>query len=75
MRTRLKLFRNLSLAAGIAVALMFGATQALADSPCTPLPPHTCPSPDDCIEVCQNNGYPFGGDCLVGLACCICLEK
>ncbi len=75
MLSKFKTLPKLAAALAVAAALTFGATQALADIECTPLPPHTCPVPDECEDVCWENGYPYGGECFIGLGCCICFEK
>ncbi len=75
MRTRLKLFRNLLFTAGIAVALMFGATQASARMDCSP-PITTCNSepPEFCEDFCMEH-YQNWGMCNSRDDCCLCLEK
>ena len=79
MRQKLSILRNLALGAGVALALAFGATQAWAKDPCTPLPPHTCKyqsDPDDyCTGLCIENDYPPFGHCLIEWDCCVCPEK
>ncbi len=76
MRTRLKLFRNLAFGAGIALALMFGTTQAFARMDCSP-PITTCndKGPTYCAhEFCPEH-YQHGGICNSIDDCCLCLEK
>jgi hypothetical protein len=79
MLSRVKALPRFAAAIAVAAALVFGTTQALAGSPCTPLPPHSCKyypqSGVDCVGFCVTNGYPYGGECLTGLDCCLCLEK
>ena len=78
MLSKIKALPKLTAALAVAAALVFGTTQALAGSPCTPLPPHTCkdypPVGVDCDEFCVDEEY-WGGQCLVALDCCVCLEK
>ncbi len=77
MLSKIKVVPKLASALAVAAALTFGATQALADTDCTPLPTHTCADKDPgwCVGFCQANSYPYGGECMVGWDCCICLEK
>ena len=80
MRKKFATLRNLALGAGIVIALAFGATEAMASDPCTPLPPHTCKyraEPDEwCVDFCVQNNYPpDDARCLTTHDCCICLEK
>jgi len=78
MLSKIKVLPRLAAALAVAAALTFGATQALADIDCTPLPPHTCkdypPVGVYCWDFCIANSYE-GGECFTGLDCCICLEK
>ena len=76
MLSKIKALPKLAAALAVAAALTFGATQALADIECTPLPPHTCndKGPTYCWDLCVDNEYE-GGECFAGLDCCICLEK
>ncbi len=75
MLTKIKAVPKLAAALALAAALTFGATQALADIDCTPLPPHTCiGDPDMCWDFCRENSYE-GGECFSPFDCCICLEK
>ena len=76
MLSKIKTVPQIAAAIAVAAALTFGATQALADVECTPLPPHTCNNkpPGWCSGFCQDNDYE-GGQCLAGLDCCLCLEK
>jgi hypothetical protein len=86
----LLMIRNGAFALAIAVALCFGAAEALSGSPgATWLPPASaaaadtmCTFPDlcvddyDCIEIC---GSPWlGGTCdydrAVGHKCCVCFD-
>ena len=77
MLSKIKAVPRIAAALAVAAALTFGAAQALPDSPCTPLPPHTCADkdPEWCDGFCASNSYPDGGSCLTGLDCCLCLEK
>ncbi len=80
MLSKIKAVPQIAAAIAVAAVLTFGATQALADSPCSELPPHTCadksPDPDTwCNGFCQDPGGYLGGSCLEGLDCCICFEK
>ena len=76
MRTRLKLFRDLLFTAGIAVALMFGATQAYARLDCsTPITACNSEPPNFCNEIFCPDEYGFGGICNSRDDCCLCLEK
>ena len=76
MRTRLKLFRNLAFGAGIALALMFGTTQAFARMDCSP-PITTCndKGPTYCDQDFCPEHYHYGGICNTIDDCCLCLEK
>ncbi len=74
MLSRIKALPKLAAALAVAAALTFGVTQALADSPCSPLPPHTCDPGVYCDSFCANSGYE-GGQCLTSLHCCVCYEK
>ncbi len=74
MLSKIKALPKLAAALAVAAALTFGAMQALADSPCTPLPPHTCAPGVDCESFCSDNEY-LGGQCLTSLHCCVCYEK
>jgi len=71
---RLKRLRNVAFAAGVSLALTFGATQALARPPCTELPPHTCDPGVNCWQFCEDNEYA-GGSCYTPAHCCVCVEK
>ena len=80
MLSKIKTVPQIAAAIAVAAALTFGATQALARSPCSPLPPYTCadktPTPDEwCNVYCVDPGGYLGGSCLEGLDCCICYEK
>ena len=79
MLSKAKAVPRIVAALAVAAALTFGATQALAGSPCSPLPPHTCANqgnPDAwCDDFCQDPGGYLGGSCLQGLDCCVCYEK
>ena len=70
-----KATRNACLAAGVFLALVFGATQAFAGPECSAgVPPNTC-SPN-CDVICFDAGYTFGeGQCLEPQHCCQCVEK
>ena len=74
MLAKIKTLPKFAVAVAVMVALTFGVSQALADSPCTPLPPHTCEPGVECGEFCDLNGY-VGGQCLTSLHCCVCYEK
>ncbi len=75
MRTRLKLFRDLAFAAGIAMALTFGATQAYAGLDCsTPITACNSEPPEFCEDFCFEE-YGFWGMCNSRDDCCLCLEK
>ena len=74
MLSKIKALPKLAAALAVAAALTFGATQALAWPRCTDgLPPHTCPTPDNCMDVCQGGGY-LGGQCNTNFSCCVCYE-
>jgi hypothetical protein len=75
MRTRLKFVRNLVFAAGVVVALAFGATNAYADEDCSP-PITACVGqrPDLCLDFCDEY-YNSLGMCNTWDDCCLCLEK
>ena len=77
MREKLSFLRNLALGAGVIIALAFGATEAMAADPCTPLPPHTCKylaDPDGfCVTLCAQYNYE-DGRCFPQWDCCICTE-
>ncbi len=79
MLSKIKAVPQVLAALAVAAVLTFGATQAVAEDPCTDLPPHSCKyypaSGVHCPTYCGNNGYPFGGECLTGQDCCMCLEK
>ncbi len=77
MLSKIKVLPRLAAALAVAAALTFGATQALADIDCTPLPPHTCndKDPDYCWGFCIDPGGYEGGECFSPFDCCICLEK
>jgi hypothetical protein len=76
MRTRLKLFRNLVFAAGIAVALMFGTTQAFASIGCsTPITTCNDKDPGYCNDTFCPLHYGFGGMCNSIDNCCLCFEN
>ncbi|KPJ92370.1 MAG: hypothetical protein AMS18_07535 [Gemmatimonas sp. SG8_17] len=75
MRTRVMLFRNLAFGAGIALALVFGATHAYARVECS-LPITSCNSepPEFCEAFCMEH-YQNWGMCNSRDDCCLCLEK
>ena len=77
MLSEIRVVTRVAAALAAAAALTFGTTQALADVDCTPLPPHSCvgQGPTFCPDLCDNNGYEYGGQCFTGLDCCICFEK
>ena len=61
-------------AAGVLLALAFGATKALAGPECSPgVPPNTCWP--DCNKICEDAGYYEPGECLEPQHCCQCVEK
>ena len=77
MRSRLKLLRNVVVAAGIVVALGFGATEASGCLVCDP-PEESCagiPLPDvHCLDFCVNEqGCEWGMCSRYDL--CECAEK
>ena len=79
MRSRLKLLRNAVLAAGIVVALGFGANQAAGCVTCEPPLNHQCAAVPDkdlyCEEWCVNDqGCQYGGMCPPS-DYCVCFEK
>ena len=76
MRTRLKLLRNVLLAAGIVAALAFGAKEAMGCLTCTQPPPTSCKYEGSgfCAGLCQEYGC-FPGQCLTGPDYCLCPEK
>ena len=78
MRTRLKLLRNVLLAAGIVAALAFGAKEATGCLTCTQPPPTSCKYQGDpdvfCEELCQEYDC-FTGQCRTGPDYCLCPEK
>ncbi|UCD24652.1 MAG: hypothetical protein JSW51_01685 [Gemmatimonadota bacterium] len=75
MLSKIKTVPQIAAAIAVAAALTFGATQALADPNCTEgLPPHTCPTPDDCMSVCVLGGH-MGGQCNTNFSCCLCFDK
>jgi hypothetical protein len=90
MKNVLLMIRNGAFAVAIAVALSFGAAEALSGPPgATWLPPalsaaadtmctfpDLCVEDDDCIDIC---GPPWlGGTCdydrAVGHKCCVCFD-
>ena len=79
MRTRLKLLRNVLLAAGIVAALAFGANEAMGCLICTQPPPTSCKYEGNpkqfCDSLCFQYGCEFGGTCLTGPDYCLCPEK
>lgn len=78
MLSKMKALPKLAAALAVAAALTFGATEALAEPDCTPLPPHSCAGERFphvfCTNLCIENNY-YGGECLLALDCCLCLEK
>jgi len=78
MLSKIKTLPKFAAALAVAAALVFGTTQALAGSPCSPLPQHTCNDKGDpndwCWWFCVDNEYE-GGSCLTAFDCCLCLEK
>ena len=77
MRTRLKLLRNVLLAAGIVAALAFGAKEATGCLTCTQPPPTSCKYEGSgfCDTLCFEYECDFGGTCLTGPDYCLCPEK
>ena len=76
MKTALKLFPTLVLAAGISVALAFGAKEASACATCTPPPPTSCKNEADpqdfCFQLCTTQQGCIDGECLLGPDRCNC---
>ena len=76
MKTALKLFPTLVLAAGISVALAFGAKEASACATCTPPPPTACLHKIDpnlfCRDLCINDQECTTGECAPGPDRCVC---
>ncbi len=77
MRTRLKLLRNVLLAAGIVAALAFGAKEATGCLTCTQPPPTSCKYEGSgfCDTLCWEYQCYFGGTCRTGPDYCLCPEK
>ena len=79
MRSRLKLLRNVVIAAGIVVALGFGASEASGCEECDPPLNHQCPDVTDkdlyCQEWCVNDQHCWDGHCLLSPNVCECAEK
>ena len=77
MRSRLKLLRNALLAAGIVVALGFGANQASGCVECDPPTNEYCDGTQEadlyCEEWCIFEQNCWGGACR--LYYCVCLWK
>ena len=78
MRSRLKLLRNAVIAAGIVVALGFGANEASGCEECNPPPDEYCasyPRPHlYCESWCINEqNCEYGGMCPQDY--CVCFEK
>ncbi len=75
MLSKIKAVPQIAAALAVVAALTFGATQVFANPHCTGgLPPHTCPYPDNCYDVCTGGGY-LGGQCNTNFSCCLCYEK
>jgi len=79
MRSRLKLLRNAVIAAGIIVALGFGANEASGCVTCEPPPDESCAGYADpdlhCRNWCVNEqGCEYGGMCPPS-EFCVCFEK
>jgi hypothetical protein len=83
MRHILLVIPNAVFAAVIAVGLGFAAAQAGAGTPdlaelrvpCDS-PPGTCPDPIyDCDLWCEQQSYPYGGECMQPLGCCLCFQR
>lgn len=63
--------RNVLFAAGVAAALGFGASQAVASPPPCPLTSFgSCSNQANCERTCERAGYPVGRGCVEG--CCYC---
>ena len=79
MPSRLKLLRNVVVAAGIVVALGFGANQAAGCVECDPPLNHSCGDwPDKdlyCQHWCINEQHCWDGHCLLSLNVCEGAEK
>ena len=74
MSEKSKAIRTAFLAAGVLLALSFGATKAFAGPECSPgVPPNSCYP--NCNEICDDAGYPPYGQCLEPQHCCECVEK
>ena len=67
---------RLLIVAAFAIALALGTSQAVASAtPMCDTPPSTCGDDDDCDGACDiYNNTPWGGGCIPGSWCCICLE-
>jgi hypothetical protein len=67
--------RNAAFAVAIAVALSFGAAEALSGTPdlsrppCDS-PPGSCTEDDDCYAYCT-----IGGSCFPVVWCCLCYDR
>jgi hypothetical protein len=80
MKNVLLMIRNGAFAVGVAVALCFGAAEALSgsafpDNPCQ-FPDKWCDDDWYCEEgrgICDNPPY-YGGTCDPHFECCVCFE-
>jgi hypothetical protein len=77
MKNLLLMIRNSAFAVAIAVALCFGAAEALSssalpDNPCQ-FPDKYCDEDDDCDIICPYPPY-YGGTCDHHFECCVCFE-
>ena len=66
------------IALAFAAALTFGVSQtvsASANRSICDTPPGVCTDDIDCNHACDvYNGTQFGGGCVPGVGCCLCLE-
>ena len=79
MKNVLLMIRNGAFAVAIAVALSFGAAEALSgtalpDNPCQ-FPDKYCEDDDDCKQGAGICDWPYyGGTCDHHFECCVCFE-
>jgi hypothetical protein len=80
MKNLLLMIRNGAFAVAVAVALSFGAAEAVSgsafpDNPCQ-FPDKYCDDDDDCAgtgNICPEPPY-YGGTCDHYYECCVCFE-